>query len=106
MFKYSEIEAINCEPGVKRRVLSHGGSIMNTEVSFEKNACGNRHSHIHEQTSYVVSGKFRYDLGDSSYILEKGDSIYIPSGVEHGCEALEENSVLLDSFTPQRDEWL
>lgn len=106
MVKNSTVKATDCEPGVKRKILSHGGNIMNTEVSFEKNACGNMHSHIHEQTSYVVRGSFVYYLDGKEYMLEQGDSIYIPSGVEHGCKALADDSVLLDSFTPQRSEWL
>ena len=38
-------------------------------------------------------------------ILHPGDSIYVASNQEHGCQALEK-SRLLDIFTPMRKDFL
>jgi quercetin dioxygenase-like cupin family protein len=94
------------EKGVKRKVLGHGGSLMMTEVTFEKDAIGTIHSHPHEQISYIIQGGFEFNLDGDIQTVGKGDSIYIPSNALHGVKALEENSIILDVFTPQRDEFL
>jgi quercetin dioxygenase-like cupin family protein len=39
------------------------------------------------------------------HALSAGDSLVIPSGAVHGCLCLEEG-VLIDSFTPRRDDFL
>ncbi len=39
--------------GVRRKVLSHGGSLMAVEVSFDKGSIGAMHTHINEQVCYT-----------------------------------------------------
>ncbi|MEO2076809.1 MAG: cupin domain-containing protein [Bacillus sp. (in: firmicutes)] len=94
------------EEGVTRKVLSHGGSLMMTEVTFKKDAIGSIHSHPHEQISYIIQGGFEFNLDGDKQTVMKGDSIYIPSNTLHGVKALEENSIILDVFTPQREDFL
>ena len=93
------------EPGVTRRVLARGGNIMGVEVTFKKGAIGSVHKHVHEQVSYIVSGSFEYTVDGKMYYLKVGDSYYVPENVEHGVAALED-SVILDVFTPQREDFL
>lgn len=107
MFTFGEqVVSELTEEGVTRKVLSHGGSLMMTEVTFKKDAIGSIHSHPHEQISYIIHGSFEFNLGGDIQKVVKGDSIYIPSEVRHGVKALEEDSVILDVFTPQREEFL
>jgi quercetin dioxygenase-like cupin family protein len=107
MFTFgNQVEAELTEEGVKRKVLGHGGSLMMTEVTFKKGAIGSIHSHPHEQVSYIIQGSFEFNLDGDIQKVWKGDSIYIPSDTLHGVKALEENSIILDVFTPQRDEFL
>ena len=91
--------------GVTRRVLAHNPDIMAVEVSFEKGARGDRHTHPHTQISYALSGRFIYSLGDEEYELNPGDSIAVPGGAVHGTLCLEKGA-LLDVFTPQREDFL
>ena len=88
-----------------RRVLAHVPELMAVEVSFEKGARGDRHTHPHTQISYALSGRFVYSLGDTDYELGPGDSIAVPGGAEHGTLCLEKG-VLLDVFTPEREDFL
>jgi quercetin dioxygenase-like cupin family protein len=101
-----ETEAANAGEGAKRKILGRGGELMMTEVSFNKDAIGKVHSHIHEQVSYIVQGSFEFNLDGKIQKVIKGDSIYIPSNILHGVKALEENSIILDIFTSQRDDFL
>ena len=52
----------DAEPGVRRRILQAQGRLMLMEVRFEAGAAGYEHSHVHEQISYCVAGKFEYLL--------------------------------------------
>lgn len=105
VLKYEDIIPTEPEPGVTRRILARGGSIMGVEVAFKKGAVGNVHKHVHEQMSYIVSGSFEYTADGKRYLLKAGDSYYVPESVLHGVIALED-SVILDVFTPQREDFL
>jgi quercetin dioxygenase-like cupin family protein len=91
--------------GVTRKVLAHGGGLMQVEVTFEEGAVGALHSHPHEQMTYVLSGEFEFTIGDETRIVGAGDTLYKQSGVVHGCRCLR-RGVLLDTFTPQRADYL
>jgi quercetin dioxygenase-like cupin family protein len=104
--KGNTIQAVLAGEGAERKLLALGGSMMMTEVTFQKGAIGDIHSHVHEQISYIVQGSFDFTLNGEVQCLEKGDSIYIPSNTLHGVMALEDESIILDIFTPQRDDFL
>ncbi|MCM3160700.1 cupin domain-containing protein [Metabacillus litoralis] len=107
MFKYGKsIEAISVDEGVQRKLLGYGGSLMMTEVAFKKDAVGSNHSHPHEQVSYIIQGSFEFNLNGNVQIVEKGDSVYIPANTLHGVKALEDDCIILDVFTPQREDFL
>jgi quercetin dioxygenase-like cupin family protein len=101
-----EVQTVQADEGVTRKMLGHGGSMMMVEVTFKKDAVGSMHSHPHEQVSYIIEGSFEFNLNGDIRTVAKGDSIYIPSDTLHGVKALEENSVILDVFTPQREDFL
>lgn len=105
VFVHKEIPVKDLGNGVQRQVLAKGGTMMAAEVAFEKGAIGAAHSHPHEQIGYVVSGKFAFTMDGKTTTLEKGDSYYVPSNVVHGAECLEAG-ILLDIFTPQREDFL
>ena len=91
--------------GTERRILAYNDSLMAVEVGFEAGAEGAPHTHPHTQISYVLSGSFRYSVEDESVVLNPGDSIAVPAGLTHGTVCLEKG-VLLDVFTPKRDDFL
>ncbi len=77
-----------------------------TEVGFRKGCVGEAHSHGGRgQVSYVVCGSFEVRLGDRQLVLGPGDSFHAGRDVLHGVKALEDG-VLLDVFTPIREELL
>jgi quercetin dioxygenase-like cupin family protein len=107
MFTFGDqVEAVPTEEGVTRKVLGYGGSLMMAEITFEKDAVGSIHAHSHEQITYVIQGSFEFNIDGQLQKVGKGDSIYIPSNALHGVKALEDNSMLVDVFTPQRLDFL
>ncbi len=92
-------------PGVRRQVLADDPAQMVVSFRFETGAKGHLHSHPHVQSTYVAKGKFEFYRNGEAFLLSPGDSLVIPSGVEHGCTCLEEGE-LIDCFSPRRDDFL
>ena len=102
---HQEVKPIPLGGGTERRILAYDDSLMAVEVSFETGSEGAPHTHPHTQLSYVLSGSFRYSVGEDSTVLNPGDSIVVPGGLVHGTVCLEKG-VLLDVFTPKREDFL
>lgn len=92
--------------GMERRVLSYGGSLMIAVFTFEANVKAARHSHPHEQAGYLVSGELDFFIeGQEPKRLRAGDTYYVGPNVFHYVITYSK-SVLLDCFTPIREDFL
>jgi quercetin dioxygenase-like cupin family protein len=91
--------------GVRRQVLGHGTDLMIVRVEFRAGAVGALHHHPHRQASYVESGRFNVTVGAEVSEIVAGDCFYVSADVPHGVLAIEEG-VLIDVFTPIRDDFL
>lgn len=92
--------------GAQRRVLSHGGSLMLVQFTFAAGVASARHSHPHEQVGYVVSGEIDLLMdGMDTVRLRAGSSYYVAPNVKHYI-VTHAPSVLLDCFTPLREDFL
>lgn len=104
-FMNSDIPAKEVGEGVTRKVLAHNDNLMVCELFFQKGAIGALHSHEHEQCTYIISGKFEFNIGGKKVVLQAGDSTYKEPGIVHGAVCLEAGK-LLDIFTPMRKDFL
>jgi quercetin dioxygenase-like cupin family protein len=91
--------------GVTRRVLAEAPELMVVEFAFGPGGEGLPHSHPHVQSTFVRSGRYAFTVGGESFEVGPGDAFVIPGGVEHSCRAIEPG-VLVDTFTPRRDDFL
>ena len=107
MIRYGkQVDLDELEEKVSRKILNFDGSLMMVEVHFKKGGIGAAHAHdIHEQISYILRGSFEVTVGDEKGILKQGDTFYAGKNVTHGVIALED-SVILDVFTPIRQDFL
>jgi quercetin dioxygenase-like cupin family protein len=92
------------EPGLTRLIGAYNEKLFLAEHRMEKGWIGARHSHPHDQVVYVVSGRLRVTCGDSPFEIGAGDSFVVRGGIEHQAAALEP-SVVIDVFTPMRDDY-
>lgn len=90
---------------VTRRILAYTDNLMCVENTFEKGAVGQLHSHPHTQITYVVSGVFDFTIGDETRTVRSGDTLLKEDGIVHGC-ICREAGILLDIFTPMREDFL
>ncbi|ELZ5938793.1 cupin domain-containing protein [Providencia stuartii] len=100
-----ETEAKNIALGTRRKLFPGSENMMIARLSFTAGTLGDLHSHPHEQMSYILKGKFRYQIGDVSKEVGEGDVVYIPSNEKHRCECLSHGEIL-DIFVPMRKDFL
>jgi len=91
--------------GIKRQVFGYDDRIMLVKAKFEVGAVGDLHEHHHTQVTYVDSGAFEMTIGEEVRIIRKGDGYYVPPHIIHGCVCLEAG-MLIDAFTPHREDFL
>lgn len=106
--KYILTESMDWEElggGVSRKFLGYDNQIMMVKVKFEKGAEGTPHHHFHTQATYVVEGKFEFDIDGEKQIVSGGDGVYIPPTLVHGAVCLEAG-MLIDVFSPVREDFL
>lgn len=65
-----------------------------------------KHSHPHEQMSYIAEGDVIVTIGDESKQLKAGDIFAVPANVPHTVQALGPRLLLIDSFTPIREDFI
>ena len=92
-------------PGNRRAVLAQRPELMLVAFSFDKGAVGALHSHPHTQVSYVAKGSFDVTIAGVTTRLSAGASYIVAPNLVHGVVALEKG-LLIDTFTPRRDEFL
>lgn len=92
-------------PGNRRAVLSHRPEMMLVAFSFEPGAIGALHSHPQTQVSYVAEGAFDVTIDGVTTRLDAGSSFIVAPNLVHGVVALE-RGLLIDTFTPRRDDFL
>lgn len=99
-----EVEPVEMLPGIRRCTLAYGEHLMVTQFLISQGTELPRHSHPHEQISYVLTGELETRIGGKCYLLQSGDSLLLPGGMEHSALALQD-VVVIDTFSPPREEY-
>lgn len=91
--------------GIKRQMVI-GKNVMVCRFSFDPFVVTDVHSHPHEQVTLVMSGKVRFTIEGQPIIAAPGDVLHFPSNNRHGATMLDEPVVLIDIFSPIREDFL
>ena len=91
--------------GIERQMI-WGERIMVCRLSLAPRTVTAVHSHPHEQITIVERGRVRFTIAGADRIASAGDVLFFPSGVEHGATMLDEPVVLVDIFSPIREDFL
>ncbi len=93
--------------GIRRKVVGHTPALMAVLVEFDQGAIGTPHTHeAHDQICFVLAGSFEAEVAGHKRLMKRGDAYIVPPNTLHGVVALEDKSVLLDHFTPRREDYL
>lgn len=91
--------------GVWFKTLVHGEKTLLAEFRIKRGALMPEHSHPHEQTGYLVSGRVVFQVEGRRLEVSPGDSWNIPGNLPHSAEVLED-AVIIEVFSPVREEYL
>lgn len=104
IFRYfAEITTKEIAPGFFSKLIHTDSNTIN----FIEVAAGcslGTHSHVHEQMSFVIEGKFQLTVNGTAQILDQGMFAVIPSEALHSGLAITDCK-LIDIFTPARDDY-
>jgi len=104
IFLNKDAKPISVLPGLTRRTLAQGQSMMVCEFIFDEHVNVPIHSHPHEQVGYIVEGRVEMSIDGKIFELLKGDAYVAPSNVPHGAYTLEP-AVIVDTFSPPREDY-
>jgi len=105
---YNDAFVQKSDEWMTRRLLAHHNGMMILHIHFHKATDDpGLHTHPHEQLAYVQQGRIEFIVdGKSAGIFEPGDSIYFEPNSIHGGKPLVDDTIILDIFTPQRQDFL
>jgi quercetin dioxygenase-like cupin family protein len=102
---WSSIPVEQLEPGIERQMIV-GENLMICRLRFAPNIVTPAHGHPHEQITFIERGRVLFTIGDKQRIAESGDVLHFPSGTWHGATMLDEEVILIDIFSPIREDFL
>jgi len=91
--------------GIVRQMI-YGATLMVCRLTFAPGTVTTPHDHFHEQMTIVEKGRVRFTVGKEEKIFGPGDILLFPSGFWHGATMLDEEVVLIDIFSPIREDFL
>jgi quercetin dioxygenase-like cupin family protein len=90
--------------GIKIKTINSGMNMIMTEFQLQKGALLPEHSHINEQSGYLIKGSIRLFINGAAKELKPGDSWNIGKDIKHKAEVLED-SLAIEVFNPTREDY-
>ncbi len=90
--------------GIERQMVV-GDQLMVCRLRCAPHTVTEPPDHPHAQMTLVERGRVRFIIGDEERVAQAGDVLHFPSGCWHGATALDEEVVLIDIFTPLREDF-
>ena len=102
--RWDAVPAQELAPGIRRRYVTTDRMTV-AHFNLSRGAVVPKHTHDHEQLSYVVSGVLKFIVDGQEIVVRPGEAIQIPSQAVHGVEVLED-CLVIDTFAPVRQDWI
>lgn len=100
----ADLELHRIWEGVVGRVV-HGDRITLSVVELDADCVIPSHSHENEQVGLLVSGALAFRVGDEERDVRPGGTWRIPSNVPHEVRTGRTGAVVLEVFSPPREDW-
>ena len=107
-FQHQDWESIPVEQigaGIERQMI-WGDHLMVCRLKIAARTVTAVHAHPHEQITLVERGTVRFVVEGQERLSSPGDVLHFPSHCMHGATMLDEEVVLIDIFSPVRQEFL
>lgn len=100
----ADIVPIQVWDGVRVRRVE-GERITLAIVELDPDTVVPEHRHPHEQNGIVLQGEMTFRVGDERRLLRPGGTWRILGDVPHDAVAGPEGAVVIDVFSPLREDW-
>jgi quercetin dioxygenase-like cupin family protein len=101
----SELDGFEPILGVQMNMLAGARAMLNW-VRIEPGGKVPAHSHPHEQLGYVIEGTIILRIGDETREIGPSTCYVIPGGVEHEGTGGPQGCLVMDVFSPPREDYL
>ena len=102
---WSSVPVERLEDGTERQMIV-GERVMVCRLRFAPRVVTPAHEHPHEQITLVERGRVLFTVGEELREASAGDVLHFPPGSWHGATMLDEEVVLIDIFSPIREDFL
>jgi quercetin dioxygenase-like cupin family protein len=102
---WSSIPVEHPAEGIERQMIV-GGNLMICRFRFAPLLVTPEHDHPHEQMTIVERGRVRFFIEGKERIATAGDVLHFPPFCWHGATMMEDEVVLIDIFSPVREDFL
>jgi quercetin dioxygenase-like cupin family protein len=102
---WHDVPATRIADGVDRQMVV-GEKLMMCRLTLQPHVDTPVHSHPHEQMTIIERGRVRFTIDGDVRVVAAGDVLHFPPNMAHGATMLDEEVVLIDIFTPIREEFL
>ena len=102
---WSKIPVETVATGIERQMII-GQNMMMCRFRFAPFVVTPEHTHPHEQMTLVVKGNVKFMVDGLAHIVSPGDMMHFPPHNRHGATMLDEEVILIDIFSPIREDFL
>jgi quercetin dioxygenase-like cupin family protein len=102
---WSSVPAERVAEGIERQMI-WGEQLMVCRLTIAPNTVTAIHTHPHEQITLVERGTVRFSVEGQDRLSSPGDILHFPSHTRHGATMLDQEVVLIDIFSPVREDFL
>jgi len=93
-------------PDGSQRQMIWGERLTVCRLRLPKRLVTPVHTHPNEQMTIVVRGPVLFTIGNEQRIVTTGDVLHFPPNMRHGATMLDEEVILIDVFSPVREDFL
>ncbi len=97
-------EPIELAPGARVRT-PYGTNLMLSYLELDEGSLIPPHQHPHEQGGMLIEGSLELTIGDETRLCQPGDMFIIPPNTPHAAKPINGPAVVLDVFSPVREDY-
>ena len=99
-----KIPPVEISPGVRVRT-PYLNNLMLSYLEMDEDSVVPLHKHPHEQGGVLLRGRLELTIGDEVRVVEPGSLFLIPANVPHKARPVGGPVVVLDVFSPVREDY-
>lgn len=102
--RIDDYEPIELVPGARART-PYGTKLMLSYLELDAGCIIPTHEHPHEQGGILLKGQLELTIGEDTRLCESGEMFIIPPNTPHSAKPIDGAAIVLDVFSPIREDY-